>query len=81
MVFSSSVFLFAFLPVVLILYYFPFQNNRKWKNLLLTFASLAFYAWGEPIFILVMLASILINWFLGLQIAPPPPPHGKSIDR
>jgi alginate O-acetyltransferase complex protein AlgI len=36
---------------------------------LLTFASLAFYAWGEPIFVLLMIGSIIVNWFLGLQIS------------
>jgi alginate O-acetyltransferase complex protein AlgI len=67
MVFSSQVFLFLFLPVVLACYYGIFRKNRRWQNILLTFASLGFYAWGEPFFILVMLGSIAVNWFLGLR--------------
>lgn len=66
MLFSSSVFLFAFLPVVLLCYYGPLRSARRGQNLFLLIASLFFYAFGEPYFVLVMLASILINWLLGL---------------
>jgi alginate O-acetyltransferase complex protein AlgI len=69
MVFSSSVFLFFFLPAVLFGYYVLFRKSRRWQNILLTFASLFFYAWGEPVFVLVMVGSIIINWFLGLQVS------------
>ena len=66
MVFSSSVFLFAFLPVVLIVYFL--LPKRTAKNVCLLVASLFFYAWGEPVYILLMVASIAVNWLLGIQI-------------
>ncbi len=66
MLFSSSVFLFAFLPAVLVCYYGPLRSARRGQNLFLLAASLFFYAFGEPVFVLVMLASILVNWLLGL---------------
>lgn len=59
MIFSSSIFLFAFLPAVLILY---FIVGKKLKNWVLLLASLCFYAWGEPVNVLVMIASILVNY-------------------
>lgn len=70
MIFSSTIFIFGFLPIVLGIYYIPFfKNNRKFKNYFLLFASLLFYAWGEPIFVLLMLLSILVTYFVGLRIA------------
>lgn len=67
MVFSSLIFLFAFFAMTLLLYYiFP---SRKWKNIVLFFTSLLFYAWGEPVYILVMLASITSAYVCGLLIA------------
>lgn len=60
-------FLFLFLPALLILYYLPLKS-RTWKNGVLLFFSIGFYAWGEPVFVFLMLFSILVNWFLGLQI-------------
>jgi D-alanyl-lipoteichoic acid acyltransferase DltB (MBOAT superfamily) len=69
MVFSSTVFIFLFLPIVLGIYYFPlFKNNRRFKNIFLLLASLIFYAWGEPIFIFLMMISIFITWAFGLFI-------------
>ena len=68
MLFSSTVFLYLFLPAVLVLYYTVFRWSRVAQNLLLLCASLFFYAWGEPKFVLVMLWSILINWFMGLLV-------------
>lgn len=65
MLFSSNIFLFYFLPVVLILYYL-LRFNTPAKNGLLLIASLFFYAWGEPKFVLVMLFSIFINYVLAL---------------
>jgi D-alanyl-lipoteichoic acid acyltransferase DltB (MBOAT superfamily) len=69
MVFSSSVFLFLFLPLVLIGYFNPVFRGRKFKNYFLLLASLGFYAWGEPFFAAVMLISIGVNWLLGMGIA------------
>lgn len=68
MVFSNSVFLFAFLPTVLLVYYGILRKNRKAQNIFLFIASLGFYAWGEPLFVLVMLASITANWVFGLML-------------
>lgn len=73
MVFSSAAFLFAFLPVTLLLYC-PrlFYKNRKReiakKNFVLLIASLVFYAWGEPLYVLLMALSILFNYFIGLDL-------------
>ena len=68
MLFSSSIFLFAFLPAVLLGYYVIFRGMRRAQNLLLLAASLLFYAWGEPWFVLVMMASILANYLFGLCV-------------
>lgn len=68
MLFSSSIFLFAFLPAVLLCYYGPFRGHRQGQNGLLLLASLFFYAFGEPWFVLVMIASIVVNWALGLRV-------------
>ena len=66
MIFSSASFLFAFLPCVAIIYYL--LRSRTARNVFLTLVSLFFYAWGEPWFVLVMLLSIVINWFIALRI-------------
>lgn len=63
MVFSSAVFLFVFLPVVFILH--TVIRNTTARNVLLIVASLIFYAWGEPVYVVLLLASILINYLLG----------------
>lgn len=68
MVFSSTIFLFLFLPFVLLLYYNPICKSRKFKNIILLFASIGFYAWGEPIFVFVMFLSIVFNWGMALWI-------------
>ena len=68
MVFSSTIFLFCFFPVVLILYYLPFIKSIKYKNIILVLASLLFYAWGEPVYVFLMMASVLINWLFGLLV-------------
>ena len=69
MVFSSTVFLFLFLPVLWFFYFLPFCKSRRWKNGVLLVFSVGFYAWGEPLFVLVMLASIFVNWALALLMA------------
>ena len=65
MLFSSSIFLFAFLPAVLLGYYVLFRGMRRAQNGLLLASSLLFYAWGEPWFVLVMMGSILANYLFG----------------
>ena len=69
MVFSSTTFLFLFLPGLLIFYYLPFLKSRAWRNAVLLFFSVGFYAWGEPVFVTVMLTSIFVNWLLVLLIS------------
>ena len=66
MVFSSAIFLWVFLPVVFVLNYFI---KPQYSNILLVIASLIFYAWGEPYLVLLMIASILVNWLVGLGIS------------
>ncbi len=66
MVFSSFVFLFAFLPLVLLLYYIC---PAKLRNLVLLLASLLFYAWGEPVYVLIMLFSTVFDYTNGRLIA------------
>ena len=65
MVFSSVVFLFYFLPIFIILYTVA---PHKAKNLVLLVGSLFFYAWGEPVYILLMVFSILVNYIFGRLI-------------
>jgi alginate O-acetyltransferase complex protein AlgI len=63
MVFSSTVFVFFFLPVCLLLYYLI--PGLRAKNAVLLLFSLVFYAWGEPVYIILMLISICFNFFVG----------------
>ncbi|MDY3946917.1 MAG: MBOAT family O-acyltransferase [Ezakiella sp.] len=65
MVFSSNLFLFYFLPIVLIV---NLLLPKRYRNLWLLIASLFFYAWGEPIYIFLMLATIIVNFIAGLYI-------------
>ena len=66
MVFSSPIFLFLFLPITLGVY---FVLPKRARNIWLLAASLVFYGWGEPKFLVVMLASIACNFLLALRIA------------
>ena len=52
----------------MILYYIPFVKNRTYRNVVLLLASLFFYAWGEPVFVALMVVSIFVNWLVGLQM-------------
>lgn len=61
MVFSTPLFLFYFLPIFLILYY---VSNHKMQNLVLLIFSVLFYTWGAPKFILIVLASLLIDYYV-----------------
>lgn len=65
MVFSSIIFLFIYLPAVLVLYYI---TPRRGRNLLLFVVNLIFYGWGEPKLVVLMLISTLINYISGLLI-------------
>ncbi len=63
MVFSTSVFLYLFLPITLIIYYL---SPKKAKNLIILLSGLLFYSWGEPIYVVVMLISTMIDYFAGI---------------
>lgn len=65
MVFSSLLFMFRFLPLVLILYY---AAHVKLRNVILFLFSLFFYAWGEPKYVFLMLCSITVDYFIGKRI-------------
>ena len=66
MVFSSIVFMFLYLPVVLGVYYLA---PVRYRNIWLFIANLVFYGWGEPVYILLMLFSIGVNYLNGRWIA------------
>lgn len=66
MVFSSLLFLFRFLPAVLLVYYIVPKN---WKNLVLFVSSLIFYAWGEPVYVVLILISTLVDYLAGRAVA------------
>jgi len=65
MLFSSITFLFMFLPIVMAVYYLV-PNGAK--NIVLLLASLFFYAWGEPVYVVLMILSIVLNYFCGRDI-------------
>ena len=72
MVFSSATFLIIFLPLTMVLYYLLgvfITKSTAVKNLILLIASLIFYAWGEPVYIILMLISILFNYVIGRDIS------------
>lgn len=65
MVFSSILFMFAYLPIVLLVYYIA---PAKWRNPWLFAVNLVFYGWGEPVYIVLMMFSICLNYFAGYFI-------------
>ena len=67
MVFSSPTFLYLFLPLFLAAY-FAFRTTTA-RNAVFVVFSLVFYAWGEPRFVLILMASIVVNWLIGMAIA------------
>ncbi len=75
MIFSSTFFLFLFLPVTLLLYYIV---PKKTKNFILLLCSLVFYAWGEPVYVLLMIYSILFNYVMG-RLIDSEPAHKKLV--
>lgn len=66
MVFSSILFLFYFLPAMLAVY---FLAPKRHRNFVLLLGSLVFYAWGEPVYVLLMLFSTAFNYFVGMSLA------------
>ncbi len=88
MLFSSAAFLFVFLPLVLCFYFIPvFKKDAPpayemtKKNLVLCLASLVFYAWGEPVYVVLMLVSICFNFntVLDMQRFPEKPKRRKVL--
>ena len=65
MVFSSLVFLFAYLPLTMVIY---FITPRKWRNLFLFFINLLFYGWGEPKLVILMVINIIFNYVGGYLV-------------
>ena len=65
MLFSSIVFLWVFLPIVLLIYYFI---DKKYKNIVLLISSLIFYSFGEPKYVLLMIISIILNYIFGILV-------------
>ena len=66
MLFSSTTFIFMFLPILLILYFLI--KNIKYKNIILLIFSLIFYSWGEPKYIILMILTVLVAYLFGLLI-------------
>ena len=64
MVFSSFIFLCFFLPVIFLLYYLI--PNKIFKNVILIIASLTFYAYGEPVYIILLIVSVFMNYLFGI---------------
>lgn len=75
MLFSSITFLFLFLPIVMAVYYIV---PGRGKNIVLLIASLFFYAWGEPVYVVLMILSILFNYFCGCDIQANGEDAGKA---
>ena len=76
MLFSSIPFLYYFLPLVLVLY---FLVPTKLKNAVLLMASLIFYGWGEPKFLVMMILSIFAGYIFGLLIEHSQKPSQKKL--
>lgn len=66
MVFSSLTFLYIFLPINLILYFSI--KNEKWRNWILIILSLLFYAYGEPVWVILLIISAITDYFFGIVI-------------
>ncbi|MDO4889070.1 MAG: MBOAT family O-acyltransferase, partial [Candidatus Saccharibacteria bacterium] len=72
MLFNSMVFLWIFLPVLLVLYFLTKRFFPAARNYVLLVFSLLFYAWGEPKYIILMLVSILVNYVFGILVDKAP---------
>ena len=66
MIFSSTIFLFLFFPIVFLI---NFIARKRFSNLVLLIASLLFYSYGESYYVLLLIISILTNWYVGLKIS------------
>ncbi len=68
MLFPSEVFIFLFLPIVVLVYYILLRNKQLAKNIFLLIVSLLFYAYGEPIYVFLMILVIVIHYFSGMLL-------------
>lgn len=75
--FFLGTFSVLFLPLTVLIYYSPLCRKRTWRNGELLLASILFYAWGEPVLILLLLGEIAINWLLGILIEAEKSPKQK----
>ncbi len=76
MVFSSLFFLYLFLPLNLIVYYFA--KSTKARNIVMLIFSLIFYAWGEPVYVLLLLFMATADWLISLYIEKQTPQSPKA---
>lgn len=77
MVFTSPTFLYAFLPLFLVAYFT--MRGMAARNAVFVAFSLLFYAWGEPVFVGILLASTLVNWRIGMRLSDLPADRRKSV--
>ncbi len=68
MLFPSKEFLFIFLPVVMAVYYLILRKTKNLKNIWLLLASLFFYAYGEPVYVYLMIGTVLANYLYGILV-------------
>ncbi|MBQ8794688.1 MAG: MBOAT family protein, partial [Clostridia bacterium] len=76
MVFSSLLFLYLFLPLNLVIYYFA--KTTKARNIVMLIFSLVFYAWGEPIYVLLLLFMAACDWLISLYIEKQSPHSARA---
>ena len=76
MVFSSLFFLYLFLPLNLIVYFFA--KTTKARNIVMLIFSLVFYAWGEPMYVLLLLFMTVCDWLISLYIEKQAPQSAKA---
>src|ERR1700681_4260321 len=76
MVFSSELFLYGFMPIFFSLYYLIDDRRKNW---LILIASLIFYGVGAGSTVLVLLASVWVNQFMAIRIAPALPPRRRAL--
>ncbi len=76
MVFSTTVFMFVFLPLALLIYYL--LRSRWQRNLFLALASVFAYTWGDPASLVVLALSILVNWVVAPKVAPDRPQRSRK---
>ena len=68
MLFSSIIFIYYFLPIVLAAYFLVQKKHMQIRNIILLVASLIFYSWGEPVYVFLMIYSAFFNYFMALEI-------------